>query len=142
MALLQAGYLAGMTGILVASLLVLSSLYHFSDTESKSDDNCFIGFPAIWNVVAFYIFAFDLAPMAAALFCLALVLLTFVPMHWAHPMRTPKLQAITILVMAAWSAAAFLVVWFGFPAPGITKVLLAAVAVYALGLTFVHNRPS
>ena len=60
--LLQAGYLSGWTGIVLASLICLSSLYHFSDEGSKADDNCFVGFPAVWNIVAFYIFAFATTP--------------------------------------------------------------------------------
>ena len=56
--LLQAGYLQGAFGVLLASLILLSSLFHFSDTESKTEDHCFVGFPAIWNIVAFYVFAF------------------------------------------------------------------------------------
>ena len=61
-----AGYLPGWPGLLLASLILMSSLFHFSDTESKTDDYCFVGFPAIWNVVAFYIFAFDMAAGLAA----------------------------------------------------------------------------
>ena len=72
-------------GVVLASLILLSSLFHFSDTESKSDDHCFVGFPAIWNIVAFYVFAFRMPTWAAALLVLACVALTFVPLRWAHP---------------------------------------------------------
>ena len=44
--------------MVLASLILLSSLFHFSDTDSKTEDHCFVGFPAIWNIVAFYVFAF------------------------------------------------------------------------------------
>ena len=71
LALLQAGYLSGGFGVMLASLILLSSLFHFSDTESKSDDHCFIGFPAIWNIVAFYVFAFQIPTWATSLLVLA-----------------------------------------------------------------------
>ena len=35
--LLQAGYLTGLSGLILASLILLSSLYHFSDTGSKCE---------------------------------------------------------------------------------------------------------
>ena len=38
-------------------------------------------------VLAFYIFAFDMSAMLAAIVVVACVVLTFVPMRWAHPMR-------------------------------------------------------
>ena len=77
--------------VLLASLILLSSLFHFSDTDSKTEDHCFIGFPAIWNIVAFYVFAFQMPSWVVATLVLACVVLTFVPMRWAHPLRTPLL---------------------------------------------------
>src|SRR5215813_13638620 len=68
LALLQAGYLGGAGwGVVLANLILLSSLFHFSDTQSKTDDHCFVGFPAIWNIVAFYVFAFAMPVWLAAL---------------------------------------------------------------------------
>ena len=66
LALLQRGYLTGPLGQVLAAALLLSSLYHFADLGNKSDDHCFVGFPAIWNIVAFNIFAFDLSQPATA----------------------------------------------------------------------------
>ena len=73
LALLQAGYLQGAFGVLLASLILVSSLFHFSDTESKTEDHCFVGFPAVWNIVAFYVFAFHMPPWAVAGVVLACV---------------------------------------------------------------------
>ena len=89
-------------GVVLASLILLSSLFHFSDTESKSDDHCFVGFPAIWNIVAFYVFAFSMPIWAAALLVLACVVLTFVPLRWAHPLRTPLLWPVTLALTGLW----------------------------------------
>ena len=44
----------------LAAVIMLVSLYHFSDTESKTADGYFVGFPAIWNVVVLYCFVLDL----------------------------------------------------------------------------------
>ena len=50
----------------LASVIMLVSLYHFSDTESKTADGYFVGFPAIWNVVVLYCFVLDFAPFVSA----------------------------------------------------------------------------
>ena len=140
LALIQGGFLRGTWGLALAALILLSSLFHFSDTESKADDHSFVGFPAIWNLVAFYAFAFSLSETAAALLVLACALLTFVPLKWAHPMRTPRLRPLTMLAAAVWGAAAIAALLAGFPAPVWAQIPLAAVAAYGIGLTLYAGR--
>ncbi len=139
LALLQAGYLPGGFGVVLASLILMSSLFHFADTESKTDDHCFVGFPAIWNVVAFYIFAFQLSAGASAVLVLACVALTIVPLRWGHPMRTPFLKPLTLTLSALWMIAAGATLWSGFPAGFYAKAVLAVVAVYGVGITLARG---
>jgi phosphatidylcholine synthase len=138
-ALLRAGYLSGAMGLTLCALVLLSSLYHFADTGSKGEDYCFIGFPAIWNVVAFYVFAIGVPPGVASLIVLVCVALTFVPLRWAHPLRTRRLLPITIGAMFVWSIAAALTVLLGFPAPLPLIAILLLAAAYGLGLTLLQN---
>ena len=138
LALLQAGYLNGGIGLLLASLILLSSLFHFSDTESKTEDHCFVGFPAIWNIVAFYVFAFQMPPWAAASVVIVCVVLTFVPLRWAHPMRTPALWPLTALATALWAIAATFTIWMGFPATPLMQVILSMTAAYGVGLALLR----
>jgi phosphatidylcholine synthase len=140
--LLQAGFLQGPFGVLLASLILLSSLFHFSDTDSKTEDHCFVGFPAIWNIVAFYVFAFAMPSWAAAGVISACVVLTFVPMRWAHPLRTPLLWPVTLAATALWCVAAGLTVWSGFPASPLLQAILLAVAAYGVGLALFRSRPA
>jgi phosphatidylcholine synthase len=140
LALLRAGFLTGTGGVIVAALILLSSLYHFSDLASKGEDYSFVGFPAVWNIVAFYVFA--LAPPAWLTYAvlLACVVLTFVPMHWVHPLRVTRLRAITLAVTAAWAIAAIAIVWGGFPAPLWCQIVLIIAALYVSGLTLERSR--
>ena len=140
LALLQAGFLRGTFGLALAALILLSSLFHFSDIESKADDHSFVGFPAIWNLVAFYIFAFRLPEAAAAVLVVTCVILTFVPLKWVHPMRTPRLRPLTLAATALWGVAAGAALLTGFPAPAWAQVALAAVAVYGIALTVYSGR--
>jgi phosphatidylcholine synthase len=140
LALLQAGFLRGTWGLVLAALILLSSLFHFSDTGSKADDHSFVGFPAIWNLVAFYIFAFRMSEVAASLVVLACVILTFVPLKWTHPMRTTRLRRLTLAAAVVWTAAAIAALVAGFPAPVWAQIPLAAIACYGIGLTLYNGR--
>jgi phosphatidylcholine synthase len=140
LALLQAGFLRGTVGLLLACSILMSSLYHFSDTASKAEDNSFIGFPAIWNGVAFYIFALGLSPLLSGLVVLVCSVLTFVPLKWAHPLRTSTLRGLTLALAGLWALAALAVLWSGFPAPWWCQWLLVLSATYAVGLTLYLGR--
>ena len=142
LALIQAGYLQGPFGLLLASLVLLSSLFHFSDTQSKTDDYCFVGFPAIWNIVAFYVFAFQMPVWLTTVLVLACVALTFVPLPWAHPLRTPRLWPVTLALTGLWCIAAFFTIRSGFPAAGVEKLIYIAAAAYGLALALLRSRSS
>jgi phosphatidylcholine synthase len=140
LALVQAGYLSGPVGLVTASLILLSSLFHFADTESKTKDYSFVGFPAIWNIVAFYVFAFAMPPWSAVLLVLVCVGLTFVPLPWAHPLRTPSLWPLTFAVTALWCIAALFTIRSGFPATTVERSIYIVAAAYGLVLALLRRR--
>jgi phosphatidylcholine synthase len=135
LALQLGGYLTGGWGGVLAGLILLSSLFHFSHLGSKADDHCFVGFPAVWNVVAFYIFAFAPPGWAVSGLILLCVALTFVPMRWLHPFRVTQFQRVNIAMCVLWAGAAIWTVATGFPANFITLAVLTVVAIYGVGLS-------
>jgi len=134
LALQLGGYLQGVWGGVLASLILLSSLYHFCDEGNKADDHCFVGFPAIWNIVAFHVFAFDLPGWAVAILVVTCVVLTFVPMRWLHPMRVRALRPLNLAMSGLWGVAAIWTVATGFPATAGAAAVFALVALYGIGL--------
>jgi phosphatidylcholine synthase len=138
-AMLQAGFLGRPTGVLLCAGILLSSLYHFADTQSKGADHCFIGFPAIWNVVAFYVFAARMSSALASLLTLIGIVLTFVPMRWAHPLRTQRLLPLTLFAVLVWSLAAAVTLLEGFPARPPLLLILGLAAGYGVGLTLFES---
>ena len=138
--LLMADRLPSGAGAWLGGLVLLSSLFHFSDVESKSEDLSFVGFPAIWNLVAFYIFAMDMGPIAASVLIVVCVLLTFVPLHWVHPLRVVEMRPVTFVATVAWSAAALWSVMAGFPPPWPAQLVLAGVAIYGIALSLWLSR--
>lgn len=121
-------------GWLGASLALLSSLFHFSDRESKTSDGFFVGFPAIWNVVAFYMLIFATPAILNLGIVAALAAITFIPLKWVHPVRVVRLRSVTIAVIAVWSLASIAVLFTGFPAPFPMQVIFAAVMVYLIAV--------
>jgi phosphatidylcholine synthase len=134
LALQLGGYLTGTWGGVLAGFILLSSLFHFSHLGSKADDHCFVGFPAVWNVVAFYIFAFAPPGWVVSGLILLGVGFTFVPMRWLHPMRVVPFQRVNIAMCMLWAGAAIWTVATGFPANFLVLTVLVVVAVYGVGL--------
>jgi phosphatidylcholine synthase len=121
-------------GWLGASLALLSSLFHFSDQESKTSDGFFVGFPAIWNVVAFYMLIFATPAIVNLAIVAILAVLTFVPQKWVHPVRVVRLRGVTIAVVIVWSLAAIAVLFMGFPAPFILQAIFAVSMIYLVAV--------
>jgi phosphatidylcholine synthase len=141
-AMLLAGFLRGVPGLILAGLILLSSLFHFSDTQSKAEDYSFVGFPAIWNVVAFYVFAFGLSQAVTALVVLVCSSLAFVPLKWAHPLRTTAFRPLTLFAMGVWAIAAASTLLSGFPAGALEKGSLLLTGIYGVALTLWSGRAS
>ncbi len=121
-------------GTAAAALILLTSLYHFSDSESKTEDGFFVGFPALWNVVALYGFIFPTpAPLAFAVLFL-LVVLTFFPFKWIHPVRVRRLRPFTFCIMGLWAAAAMGALLQGFPGSFAVKATIALATVYLVAI--------
>jgi phosphatidylcholine synthase len=110
--------------------IMLSSLFHVADRDSKTKDGYFVGFPAIWNVVLLYLFALMPRPSLALAVILILILFTFVPIHYVHPLRVSRWRGVTLLVTGLWSVAAIGAVMSPFPSPLWVQLLLALAAAY------------
>lgn len=134
LALVRGGFLPGDLGLVLAAAILLSSLYHFADLASKGDDYSFIGFPAVWNLVAFYLFAFAAPQGVACAVVAACIALTFIPMRWVHPLRVVRLRAPTLAITLAWTVAAVAAVMSGLPASAWIRAVLGGAAAYLVAL--------
>jgi len=108
--------------------ILLSSLFHMADLGSKTGAGYVVGFPAIWNVVLLYLFAFMPPPVVSLLIVGFFVLLTFVPILAVHPFRVAELRAVTWPATALWVVAAIGAIANSFPSPPWVKILLALTA--------------
>src|SRR3954469_22598279 len=102
-AIAASGLLLPYTAALLGAGIVITSALYFADKRMKTDDNHFRGFPALWNGAAFYLFLLQPSPVMASLAMLALIVLTFVPVHVLHPVRVTRLRRLNLSLMAIWA---------------------------------------
>src|SRR5271156_6634507 len=114
-------------------VIVVTGSIYFADRQMKTLDYYFRGFPALWNVAAFYLFLLKPSPWLGAAMVVALAVLTFVPVHVVHPVRIPHLRAPTMAALVVWTLLAILAVAKNLD-PGFWAVAgLCALAIYFVG---------
>jgi len=99
-------FLAIPTGIVV----VITGALYFADREMKTQDNYFRGFPAVWNLAAFYLYLLEPQEWVAVLSIVALAGLSFTPIKFLHPLRVQQWRPVNIALLAAWAILAFVAV--------------------------------
>ena len=93
-------------------LPLLASAYGFCQVEAKTDDGYFLGFPSLWNVVAFYLYALHLPGWLAVAIVAVLALMTFVPSRYLYPSSQPgALNVASNLLGAPWCCLLLVVMW-------------------------------
>jgi phosphatidylcholine synthase len=133
-ALTEASLLPEASRLPAAIAILLSSLFHVSDVNSKTEEGYFVGFPAIWNVVLLYLFALQPPALVSLAIVAFFVLLTFVPILAVHPFRVARLRPLTFLVTLLWSGAAVAAVANPFPSPLWVQALLLLTSAYFTGV--------
>jgi phosphatidylcholine synthase len=140
-AIAASGLLPDAFALAAGVIVCMSGAIYFADRKMKTADNYFRGFPAVWNVVAFYLYVLQPAPWASAAAIVALAILSFLPVKFLHPLRVRHPRWLNVALLVLWAALALAAVIARFePAPYVTWAL-GAIAVYffAAGLL---SRPS
>lgn len=104
--------------VLIASLIVLSSAYQFSQVDAKTEDHFFKGFPSYWNLAVFYLFVWRTEPWVNAIILSLLIILVFVPVKYVYPSRMRYLSRRRFLRLGMlvatvlFGAASVALLWF------------------------------
>lgn len=98
--------------VISAALILLTSAYQFSQTDAKTDDNYFKGFPSYWNVAVFYMFLLQWNPWVNFGFIVLFAVLVFVPIKYIYPSRTDVLPRFNMLFGVLWGIAALAMLAF------------------------------
>ena len=135
-ALAASGTLPKPAAIPLGLLIVVTGALYFADRLMKTSDYYFRGFPALWNVAAFYLFILKPGPWAGAAAIIALAVLTFVPFHVVHPVRIAHLRGATTVALAAWAMLALAAVAHDLNPPLWIAAALCALAIYFVAIGF------
>lgn len=93
--------------LLSSTLITLSSAYQFCQSDAKTEDHWFKGFPSYWNIVVLYIFLLDFPEKINFIIILSLTILVFIPIRYLYPSRTVQYRSLNLILVSIW---AFLVV--------------------------------
>ncbi|MGH7948765.1 MAG: CDP-alcohol phosphatidyltransferase family protein [Candidatus Binataceae bacterium] len=138
--LLEAGIVrTDFAGLALASFVAVASAYGFCQTNAKTADHYFLGFPSYWNLVAFYLYCLGMSLVADYAILFLFAVMTFIPIKFIYPNRTVPLRPITITFGIVWGVATISLL-FGLPAvnPVLLFISLAYIAYYLLASFGLH----
>jgi phosphatidylcholine synthase len=125
----------------IGLLVIFASALYFADSRMKTGDYWFRGFPALWNVLALYLFV--LRPPGVV--CAGLLLLgsaaMFAPIVFVHPMRVQKLRGLNIAASLAFFALSAVAIEQQLHVGTVVKLGFLTVAAYFLALPFLRHSP-
>jgi phosphatidylcholine synthase len=127
-------------GILSGLVITLGSALYFADTTMKTDDWWFRGFPAVWNVVVFYIVVFTPPTPVAVLIIVVLAALMFLPVIFVHPFRVKRWRVVTMGVLGAWGLATLAALVQKLQPGLLVKAVLLGSALYFVFLGWLRSR--
>jgi phosphatidylcholine synthase len=141
-AMVSSGLLPQSIALALGLIVIVTAALYFADRQMKTSDYYFRGFPALWNLVAFYLFVLKPAPWLAAAAVLLLAALTFAPLHFVHPVRVPRWRPLNVAVLLLWGVLAVCALMQNLAPPVWTAVLLAAIAIYFVIAGLVRRAPN
>lgn len=129
--------LAGACGVVI----VMTGALYFADGAMKMADNHFRGFPALWNLVVFYVFVLTPPPAVIVGVTVLLAILTFLPIPFLHPVRVVRWRSLTLGGVAIWAVLAIVTLLRNFDPGWVVDYALVAIAIYfiAAGLITAHS---
>jgi phosphatidylcholine synthase len=138
-AIVASGLLPQSLALPLGLIITVTGALYFADRRMKTSDSYFRGFPALWNVAAFYLFVLKPAPWLGAIAIAALAAATFAPIHFVHPVRVPRWRVLNLAALALWAALAAFALVQNLAPPTWATAALAAIVIYFVIAGFLRN---
>ena len=100
------------TEIISAFIILVVSCYTFANSNIKTSDFYFSGFPALWTIVILYFYILDTDPFVNFLTICFLAIFTFIPIKYLHPFRVRRFRQLSLSVLAIWMITTVLILYF------------------------------
>ena len=81
---------------------LMCSALGMAHMQAKTDDNYFLGFPSLWNIVALYLWHWQLPPGLNGAIVMVLSLTVLLPLRFIYPTKTPHWRLFNMLMMSLW----------------------------------------
>ncbi len=95
-----------------AAIILLVSALYYGKEGMVSTDYYFVGFPVMWNMVAFYMFlVFDFSPLVNFIAIVGFAIAHFIPLKFMYPSRTPKFKGLNIVITILFIVSNILIIW-------------------------------
>ncbi len=122
-------------GLVAAGMILLSSLYYYGNSDQKSEDYFFKGFPVVWNIVVFYLYILQMSLWVNLGVFTLCVILSFVPIYFVHPARVVFWRKITLPVTILWGVANLVIlITYERKEPGWLMVISLVCLTYLIGI--------
>jgi phosphatidylcholine synthase len=129
-AMATSGLLPPSVAVVLGLVVTVTGALYFADRNMKTSDSYFRGFPALWNVVAFYLFLLKPAPWLGAVIVAALAVATFAPIYFVHPVRVPRWRRLNAVALVVWALLALIALLQNLNPPVWIAAVLTAIAIY------------
>jgi phosphatidylcholine synthase len=136
-ALYKSGFMGEGLSFLSAAIIVVTSAIYYADTGMKTKENFFRGFPVVWNMVVFVLFALSPGEWVSFALVVAIAVLTFLPINFLHPVRVVRLRTLNLPVFLLWCLLGAVALLSGMNPPLWIKLLLAATSIYLFVIGFI-----
>ena len=129
-AMATGGLLPRLLALPLGLTVAVTGALYFADRRMKTPDNYFRGFPALWNIAAFYLFMLKPPPWAGAIAIAVLAAATFASIHFVHPIRVPRWRLINLAALVLWGLLALVALAQNLDPPGWVAAALGVIAIY------------
>jgi phosphatidylcholine synthase len=139
--MIRAVLVSGTIGFAVGGFVLIASAYQFCQSNAKTPDNFFLGFPSYWNLVVFYLYCLHWGTITNELILTVFGVMVFIPIKYIYPSRTKPLRPITLTLGMIWGVITIAML----PSlPSINPILLylslAYIAYYLIASFTLHTR--
>ncbi len=139
-ALWRSGLLETPVAVAICAIVCAASALYFADRRMKTHDFWFRGFPAIWNILVFYLLVLRPGPVVSTIAVIIAAGMMFAPVVVVHPLRVIRLRLVTLLATGVWSATAIAALDQGLAqADSAIKAALVGVGMYFVALPLFRN---
>jgi phosphatidylcholine synthase len=109
--------------------ILLTSAYQFSQTDAKTEDHYFKGFPSYWNVVVIYMLTLQIPGWVNLGILAFLNIMIFVPIKYVYPSRTVTTRRLTMFLTCVYGAVGTIAI---LQYPQVPQWLMAASLAYVI----------